>query len=515
MKRSLYIPTLFSALLAIVGYVYYESELDEIRRSSINTVNVRAGLFEQYFKLISAHNTGLKNTMIHSYHFAEEGKINLPQWINAIEYFPEYDIYALSAFDHPEKASKLKGTLTMMEPFNPTNEKQRYEMTAALSLNEQISTLVRELGVAVWSYYISANKYLFLSPELPVREFQLSEADYRRPFWVQAQPKVNPYGRQFVSDLYEDSGGQGLMVTITDPVWIHDEFFGVVAIDIGIDSLLDLLQVSNSVGQSYLVDENKKIVSSLTEFEVNETINFPAPSDGMNWVEDKDGFYLWRSVVPNELDLVHFVSREQLRDKGIKHSMTVWMLLLIGMVLSFSAYFLYVAFRRNQRLMRIDPLTKIQNRRGFFDELDNVYPSYVNSKSDVGLLILDIDNFKPVNDTYGHLVGDDVLISIVKRISSVIPRISSVCRWGGEEFMVFHPSCSPEELEQLAEEIRHQIKATPHSDLSLPVTVSIGGYFGQTKSNFNTMVRHADRALYTSKHQGKDQVTVHYEPSED
>ncbi|PKF79795.1 hypothetical protein CW749_08815 [Vibrio sp. vnigr-6D03] len=509
MKKSLYIPALFSALLAVVGFIYYESEIDELRRDSVNTVNVRAGLFEQYFKLISAHNTGLRNTMIHSYHFAEEGKINLPQWINSIEYFPEFDIYGLSAFDHPNQASKLKGTLTMLEPFNPNNDKQRFEMTAVLSLNEQISTLVRELGVAIWSYYISANKYLFLSPELPVAEFQVSEADFERPFWLQALPSVNPYGKQFVSDLYIDGGGQGLMVTITDPIWVHDEFIGVVAIDVGISSLVDLLQVSSSVGQSFLIDENRHIVSSVTDFSVGDKIDFPSPSDGMNWIEDKNGFYLWRTVVPNELDLVHFVSREQLRDKGIKYSMTVWTLLFMGMVLSFSAYFLYVAFRRNQRLMRIDPLTKIQNRRGFFDELNSAYPGYVNSKCDVGLLILDIDNFKPVNDTYGHLVGDDVLISIVNRISNVLPNISSLCRWGGEEFMIFHPSCSVEELEELAEKIRHQIKAMPHSDLSLPITVSIGGYFGQTQSNFNTMVRHADRSLYASKHQGKDQATIH------
>lgn len=74
----------------------------------------------------------------------------------------------------------------MLEPFKPSNDKQRFEMTAVLSLNEQISTLVRELGVAIWSYYISANKYLFLSPELPVAEFQVSEADFERPFWLQS-----------------------------------------------------------------------------------------------------------------------------------------------------------------------------------------------------------------------------------------------------------------------------------------------------------------------------------------
>lgn len=153
-----------------------------------------------------------------------------------------------------------------------------------------------------------------------------------------------------------------------------------------------------------------------------------------------------------------------------------------------------------------DQLTSLYNRNGFQKQIEQ----YLNNKNEeefFGVLILDIDYFKTINDTYGHHVGDIVLIEMAKRISQIDDSSVFACRWGGEEFGVFAKAKSSEELFLLSEKIRVDISQPIYVDsLKLYITVSLGGVSTSELSfeSFAKFVNIADERLYIAKNNGRN-----------
>lgn len=155
---------------------------------------------------------------------------------------------------------------------------------------------------------------------------------------------------------------------------------------------------------------------------------------------------------------------------------------------------------------RSDPLTDLPNRRHFELALEERFArASINRHSDVfSVAILDIDHFKPINDTYGHAVGDEVLQQLALLLSSQMRGSDLAARIGGEEFALLMPETSLEEASHALERLRLAIEA--HSWQPVPITASIGvaGYqAGDTKEN---LMARADRALYEAKHLGRNHV---------
>ncbi len=138
-----------------------------------------------------------------------------------------------------------------------------------------------------------------------------------------------------------------------------------------------------------------------------------------------------------------------------------------------------------------DSLTKIYNRRGFFEKT-----KISNNIETKGILMLDIDFFKKINDTYGHDKGDKVLKEFVKRISLILRNEDIFARIGGEEFTIFFPKIDKISLKKKAKEINRLIKEKPLADI--PVTVSIGGYVFKDEK-IKEALKKADEALYEAK----------------
>jgi diguanylate cyclase (GGDEF)-like protein len=157
-----------------------------------------------------------------------------------------------------------------------------------------------------------------------------------------------------------------------------------------------------------------------------------------------------------------------------------------------------------------DPLTHILNRRGFFNALKPLAHFAQRNKYHVGILMIDIDNFKAINDAYGHQQGDYVLTEVARHIEASL-RKSDICgRYGGEEFIVFLPSVGEGENCRLAEKIRTTLHKLKPAGISL--TVSIGCTGGQipvtadADQAVNELIKTADQLLYKAKALGKNQV---------
>lgn len=160
-----------------------------------------------------------------------------------------------------------------------------------------------------------------------------------------------------------------------------------------------------------------------------------------------------------------------------------------------------------------DSLTGLANRRSFADAIDRELDRVARSGDVALLLLVDIDHFKRVNDTHGHLVGDDVLKQVGARIQSCVRPMDTVARFGGEEFAVVLPNCSYTYGTIVAERIREAmanqpIQATPL--VALDMTVSVGGAYAPQwiRSEAAIWIERADRQLYRAKRSGRNQVCL-------
>ena len=158
-----------------------------------------------------------------------------------------------------------------------------------------------------------------------------------------------------------------------------------------------------------------------------------------------------------------------------------------------------------------DPLTSLYNRRYFEDEVSKLILKAKADKMPYSVLMIDADLFKRVNDTYGHKVGDKVLIELASTSERALRDKDIVARYGGEEFVVFLPGIDSKEGRGVADRLRESIsQVVVYSDDNKPVTftVSIGVSSSEISDNIDTLIKTADEALYRAKQNGRNRVEV-------
>jgi diguanylate cyclase (GGDEF)-like protein len=166
--------------------------------------------------------------------------------------------------------------------------------------------------------------------------------------------------------------------------------------------------------------------------------------------------------------------------------------------------------RELERLTRLDGLTGLFNRNTFVElsrrELDRAQ----RQGSSTSILLLDLDHFKRVNDTWGHPAGDAVLRHVATLATSTLRSTDLVGRLGGEEFIVLLPGTSTEAARKLAEKLRYRLEVTPvlWEKTNIPVTASFGlvGTTAEEKRDFDSLYTEADKALYMAKQRGRNRV---------
>jgi diguanylate cyclase (GGDEF)-like protein len=162
---------------------------------------------------------------------------------------------------------------------------------------------------------------------------------------------------------------------------------------------------------------------------------------------------------------------------------------------------------RLREAARTDALTGIFNRRHFSEVLEAELERSRREYLTPGIVLVDVDHFKAVNDTYGHQVGDAVLIEIAARLRNAVRPYDCVARWGGEEFIVLAPAMQNEgALWKIAEVLRKSVRKAPVSagERMLDVTVSVGAVLADPAGSHELIVDQADRALYAAKRLGRD-----------
>ncbi len=177
--------------------------------------------------------------------------------------------------------------------------------------------------------------------------------------------------------------------------------------------------------------------------------------------------------------------------------------------------------RRLKKLVFHDELTHVLNRRGFLEQATTLFKTLYRPRRDhttdhddipFSVIFLDLDNFKSINDTFGHEAGDEVLKTATKAIKKSVRTNDVIGRFGGEEFVVTLTGADLRVATRVAERIRKNIeiaKISSPNGKHLSVTASIGIATRSAETNLRELIAAADQAMYRAKENGKNQVMVH------
>ncbi len=173
-------------------------------------------------------------------------------------------------------------------------------------------------------------------------------------------------------------------------------------------------------------------------------------------------------------------------------------------------YAISIYHRRMSVMASTDKLTGLANRQAFDNALDHLVHKRRRTERPFSVLLFDIDHFKQINDTLGHLRGDEVIRRVAEATVGLLRDTDLVCRWGGEELIVLARHCSLAEATRLAELLRATIAAAPvlTPDDGTRVTISVGVTEYQTDDTADAILSRVDRAMYQAKHDGRNCVRI-------
>lgn len=169
------------------------------------------------------------------------------------------------------------------------------------------------------------------------------------------------------------------------------------------------------------------------------------------------------------------------------------------------------AYEKVEHLANTDFLTGLLNRRAMIKSIEAEENRFSRNEKEFVLIMIDIDNFKNVNDKYGHKCGDDVLQVITSLLESIIRKQDSFSRWGGEEFLLMITETGIKDAHVVGEKMRQAVEreAFQYDELNFNVTITLGIAEYNNTSNIDQCIRSADEALYQGKRDGKNKVVLY------
>tara|TARA_R110000868_G_scaffold25293_4_gene98657 strand:+ start:176 stop:1651 length:1476 start_codon:yes stop_codon:yes gene_type:complete len=394
---------------------------------------------------------------------------------------------------------------------------------------EQVVRYLREVQehyATVTSFFVSAKTHTYYQAKGVLK--QVNEAEPRDDWYFRVRDMQTPYEINVDVDLANDDR---MTVFINYKVFDYEQrFIGATGVGLTVDAVVKLIDTyqqryNRSV---YFVDTEGLLVltgnsggpmgarvgQSLNEIAGLEElmVKLPQPQSGdFEYQEQGRGHFLNVRFIP-ELNWYLFVDTyENGALAGIRKSL--YINLLICLVISALIITLVsLALRRYQRrisaLATTDLLTELPNRRGFDLLANQAVQEARRAPSPLCALMLDLDNFKQLNDSQGHMAGDEMLRGFASDLRNTVRQSDIICRWGGEEFILLLKDTTPEQARELGEKIRQQTEQNSihFNGVQLQITTSIGLAQLQADESLEQLIARADRALYRAKQSGRNRL---------
>ncbi|SDH05852.1 diguanylate cyclase (GGDEF) domain-containing protein [Vibrio xiamenensis] len=478
LKFVLFVPALLSLIifaLALTNYYdtvnrYIDLEYARIDRALLRSTKAIAAIdysFSAYRKgqqdLLLEHNRRVIDGVcqmwpIDSLLTGKEGKLNAS---------PVKDLNYL-----------LVGMPNICNPDDPLYQRanRQVEMAPMLSFLHDFDAYL--FGV----HYIDREGYVFSSPDTLARHISkaLLETIEARSYWIEAaksDPEIALSGPTISKVITKQ------IASLTIPFFYNQQYQGMISLDIDVPRLLR---------------SNSPLASPIELVDTSEMIRFPSQAKRihvLNYEDLKTHHALYYQV--NWLsELQNFFVLEK------------YSLIVIGFIYLLSVIVLFYINSNIERshfkgLAAKDPMTGLLNRRGLEDFWRNTL-----TQGDITLAVLDIDNFKAINDTYGHDVGDKVICYMAEKIEHNIRTSDAAARFGGEEFVIYLTCGNRENMHDIISRIKDQICEDSHHIIEGGFTVSGGVEVTSIdeRSDFKTLFKAADEKLYIAKTNGKDQL---------
>jgi diguanylate cyclase (GGDEF)-like protein len=311
-----------------------------------------------------------------------------------------------------------------------------------------------------------------------------------------------------------------------------DQFIGAAGVGLTVDAVIKLIDKYQQRYQRsvYFVDTFGRLVltgaeggpegaragQSLGELASMKGLvsQLPKPHSGSyEYSTQGQGHFLNVRFIP-ELNWYLFVDkREDGALSEIRQSLYLNLLICLVITLIVLALLNRVIHRYQSKIQAqatLDSLTELPNRRGFDLLAAQAMHEAQREPKPLTALLLDLDHFKVLNDTYGHLAGDQVLIGFARDLESCLRHSDIVCRWGGEEFIVLLKDTDGETGQKIAEKIRQHVEQQryAYNGKELQLTVSIGLTTLQPDETLHTLLSRADHAMYRAKQAGRNRTCV-------
>ncbi len=385
---------------------------------------------------------------------------------------------------------------------------------------------VQEHYATVTSFFVSEKTHTYYQAKGVLK--QVDKDQSRDDWYFRVRDMQAPYEINVDIDM---ANSDRMTVFINYKVFDYQQrFIGATGVGLTVDAVVKLIDTyqqryNRSV---FFVDTEGRLVltgasggpmgarvgQSLKEIAGLEELmaKLPQPQSGdFEYSEQGREHFLNVRFIP-ELNWYLFVdTREDGAVAGIRQSL--YINLLICLVITVLIITLVsVALRRYQRrinaLATTDQLTTLPNRRGFDLLANQAMQEARRNQSALCVLMLDLDNFKQLNDSQGHMAGDEMLRRFASHLRNTVRKSDIICRWGGEEFILLLKDTTPEQARELAEKIIQQTEQSSirFNDIDLQITTSIGLAHLQADESLEQVITRADRALYRAKQSGRNRL---------
>lgn len=493
-------------MMLVVAYQTAENKIDNISVEVDNTASevetrIRAGVGSVLY-LHAAAGEIYKNRDL-STEYAEK--------VHNIDAQGDY------VLDIPELLSNLTG-------FGGVNNSKQtiHEMASSLALTRYFK-IVKGLNESFVRVYYASNHHFTTSfPYVWSDQFMWNAAMLEKPLWQKATPHVNPDGNLFFTPLHRELRNKSPLITIGHPVYDENKFLGTVNLDIAVASESAFLESKNLHKGTYvIVNSYNEIIgaSGLEGYSQNEIYRaqellnaeiFETPVTGKKYVSSGSNYVYVKAFESAPWKLYYLKNKFDVYSNSLYYVL----LILVVIVLLFRVKTLIKRLSASrdelERQALTDPMTKLFNRRYLSEVTKPLLELMYRNSSKLSVILLDIDKFKQINDTYGHQIGDDVIIELAETLQTYTRKSDIICRFGGEEFLILLPETTMDGALSLAEVLRLEVEKLVMvfaQNIELRFTISIGvSTVEKGEQTLDGVITRADSALYAAKENGRNKV---------